>query len=684
MATSRTRCFLLLLPCLLTPAQALFSPLGDSLALVNTSKPIDGFSVQDKLVPCNGNLVLIDLDSDASFTSFPPQFTLQQCGTSPAAQRIQQFTVDPVWGQVSLLSPPPYLFPATCMDGGGSNANISVYPWLCRNVSDPIHSNQRWTFSGGRVFLNSSSPKYPLPPEGLCISAGLPGQAPVLEVGLVLAPCDSTPSAIASQSFSLSGDGTIRHTPTGLCIDAGVIGRTLTWNGAKWTSAKITPKACPDAGNPALLPRDRIGAYTVGHTSKAGDPTKDRLLIVGGDDTSNNMYWSDDCGKTFNCFDGSQPWTTFGVSYAPLITLDALPGSPLVMAGGFDNLAGGGVALSTALYYTFDGGAGTWQQGYDLPTSSVFPGSLTQDRSTVYLFGGADDGYAVWTLDETNYNTTGFTQIPGSANSQGGDVGRRVYIRGKVSGGCFFATDFSPGVLWGGVPRVPSVSSSNQFSVASSATGPWATFSAPWAARASAAVVSSRDGTLAYVAGGVDFANGVPTGAVLTDAWAVDAGVCLLGSNGQVCSGHGTPSLDTVTCSCDPGFDSTPTCDGLPSLSPSSTATPTRSPTRSAKATATRAPLPPPSASGGATTGGLSPGAAAGLTVSLLVVAGLGVSLWVVKFGGATVLSALTKRVGLFGGAVAGEQASLLRAPGRGSPTQPLSTAAAAARFAQG
>lgn len=285
----------------ITPSRSLFFPLGDPLALVNTSKPGDGFSVQDKLVPCNSHLVLIDLDSDASFKAFPPQFTLQRCGSSPASQRIQRFAVDPL-GQVSLQSPPPYLYAdGTCVDGGGATVNTSVYPWHCRDVTDPKHSNQRWTFAGDRMLLNFSSSHYPLPLGGLCVAAGLPGQAPVLEAGLALAPCD--PASSASQSFSLSEDGTIRHASTGLCIDAGVIGRTLTWDGTTWKSARIEPKACPDAGNPALLPRDRIGAYTVGHTV---GPSGDRLLVVGGDDTSNNMFWSDNCGKTWNCYDGDQ------------------------------------------------------------------------------------------------------------------------------------------------------------------------------------------------------------------------------------------------------------------------------------------------------------------------------------------------------------------------------------------
>ena len=99
------------------------------------------------------------------------------------------------------------------------------------------------------------------------------------------------------------------------------------------------------------------------------------------------------------CFDGPQPWTTFGKSFAPILTLDALPGSPLIIAGGFDNTPSAnhdGVELTSALYYAFDGGAGTWARGYDLPVIGIFPGQIAQDTSSVYLFTNATNGFAVW------------------------------------------------------------------------------------------------------------------------------------------------------------------------------------------------------------------------------------------------------------------------------------------------
>jgi hypothetical protein len=659
---------------LLLAAAAQFTPLGDPQALANTSKPGDGFSVEDKLVPCNNKLVLIDLDSDESFAAFPPQITLQRCGTAAAAQSIQTWAYNPDTSfQLSLLAPPPYLYPdgGTCMDQGGVTVNVSVYPWHCRDPADPVHSNQWWELDPAARRLRSLSqgPKYNPAGESFCLAAGVPGQEAKVEVGLVMALCDDASDA---QDFvfvdeSGGGSGYIQHGPSGLCVDAGVIGRALTWNGAAWSSTRIVPKPCPDSGNPALLPRDRVGTYTVGTTKIDGNPAKgDRLVIIGGDDQSNNVYWSDNCGVVWNCFDGQEPWTKAGKSFAPIETLSALPGSPLIMGGGFDNVnPGGGLRPSAKMYYTFTGGAGTWLPAYDLPLSGVFPGMLAQDWSRVYLFGNASTGFAVWALDEDNYNTSGWELLPGSAEGSGGDVGRRLYLQGAVSGGCFFATDANPGELWGGArdPTLPPLSSSSTFYTAASATGPWVAGTAPWAPRSSAAVVLASDRRSAIVAGGVVFAQGAPTGEVLSDAWAVDASVCLLGAGGAVCGGHGTPDLGTVTCACSPGFGGSPVCD------PSS-ASPSKPPSPSAAARATPTPQPPAPGSGGgsaaaAAGGALSPGASAGLALGLLVLAlGGGAWAWAAYGGGGPVMAAWAKSAGGLwggGGGGGGERASLLR-----------------------
>ena len=550
-------------------AEAQFAMLvGDALALVNTSKPGDGFSVQDKMLPCNNGLVLVDLDSDLAVNcvppACPPPATLQQCSNSAAARRIQQWNkrgAGPglALTQLSLAAPPPYFFSdGTCMDQGGVFNGSFAYGWHCRDPADPAHSNQWWTISpDGRLYSNATAAKYK---KGLCLTAGGPGVAPRLEVELTMQPCDVAADA---QTFAFSDvDGTLRHVSTNLCVDAGVIGRTVTWDGKAWSARRIIPHACPDAGNPALLPRDRVGTYTVGRTKIDGDPAKgDRLIVIGGDDSSNNVFVSDNCGIDWTCFDGDQPWTTFGLSYAPVLTLDALPGAPLIMAGGLANTLGG-AEPSSALYYALDGGAGTWQRGYDLPYAGVFPGAIAQDRSTVYVFGNATTGFDVWSVDESTYNTSGFALVPGSAFAQGADVGRREYVRGAVSGGCWFATDFSPGDLWAaqrtsGTP----IASSNTVFVARAATGPWASYTAPWTPRASAAVVLSRDGTQVFVAGGVGFAGGAPTGEVFADVWSIDARVCLLAaSNGAVCGGHGAANLSDVSCACDAAWSGDDRC----------------------------------------------------------------------------------------------------------------------------
>ena len=47
----------------------------------------------------------------------------------------------------------------------------------------------------------------------------------------------------------------------------------------------------------------------------------DGLVVIGGDDSSNNVYWSDNCGTDWFCFDGDQPWTApRGSKAAPIAT----------------------------------------------------------------------------------------------------------------------------------------------------------------------------------------------------------------------------------------------------------------------------------------------------------------------------------------------------------------------------
>ena len=150
----------------------------------------------------------------------------------------------------------------------------------------------------------------------------------------------------------------------------------------------------------------------------------------------------------------------------------------------------------------------------------------------------------------------GWKQIPGALD---GADGRKVFIRGTQPGsGCWFSTDYLAEDLW--VFFEPAVQSTNAFFTSPSAIGPWTNWSAiglfaPWSPRASAAVASSHRATVAWVASGMKFIDGNPVfGSGLGDVWQVDAGICLLGpANGKVCSGAGTPNLDSVTCACDVG-----------------------------------------------------------------------------------------------------------------------------------
>lgn len=101
-----------------------------------------------------------------------------------------------------------------------------------------------------------------------------------------------------------------------------------------------------------------------------------------------------------------------------------------------------------------------------------------------------------------------------------------------------------------------SAASTRATSIALDAGGPWAEAGpVPWRSRASAALPSNPDGTLAIFASGLAFSGGVPSVPVHGDVRAVDASVCLLHPNGAVCGGRGAPDLGAVTCACDPGYE---------------------------------------------------------------------------------------------------------------------------------
>src|SRR4051794_40258296 len=75
---------------------------------------------------------------------------------------------------------------------------------------------------------------------------------------------------------------------------------------APWTVNVITASVCSDPADPApLLPRSSgYAVFTVPNNVTLGD----RLIVVGGDNLQNHVYYSDDCGLSWQCYDGPQEW----------------------------------------------------------------------------------------------------------------------------------------------------------------------------------------------------------------------------------------------------------------------------------------------------------------------------------------------------------------------------------------
>jgi hypothetical protein len=128
-----------------------------------------------------------------------------------------------------------------------------------------------------------------------------------------------------------------------------------------WTKSTLVALPCPDSGQGGLLPRDE-GTYTVGQTY---GPSGDRLLIIGGAAAStaeNNVYYSDDCGLTWKCYDGQQTWNSR--IYSPVLhSPGIIPGDPVMMAGGITlvNRDPPQYLFSIAMFLSYDLGI-HWQR----------------------------------------------------------------------------------------------------------------------------------------------------------------------------------------------------------------------------------------------------------------------------------------------------------------------------------
>ncbi len=377
-----------------------------------------------------------------------------------------------------------------------------------------------------------------------------------------------------------------------------------------WTKYPLVANVCPDDGEGSLLPRD--SGYSVGSTS--GPDGTDRLLIVGGSLGDNNVYYSDNCGKSWDCHDGNQLWNPRSFSPA-LHPKGIFPGDPIMLMGGLSEEQIFSVMHTQSYNFGIDwtrpyctktdqcahplnvpdtyGSCSDpvwYKHCYLLPAVPALSGSVAYDTTTMYLFLEKEDvggNGTVYYLNRSNY-ATGWSVLRGAGD---GGFGRKVFIRGGApNSGCWFSNDVLAEDLF--YYYIPGAMGSNSFMTAPAASGPWTQWDnlAPWTPRAGGALAASDVKSAAWYGGGSAYIDGDLSEPTFSDVWQIDVGVCLLGSGGKVCSGHGSADLFNVVCSCDAGFTG-PRC-----------------------------------ASGSAAAKGLSPGAAAAIALSVIaVVAGGGV-----------------------------------------------------------
>jgi hypothetical protein len=223
--------------------------------------------------------------------------------------------------------------------------------------------------------------------------------------------------------------------------------------GSTWNGMEVNSSApCFGSANPnvPLVPRDN--AYAVGIVNNRGVGGGDRIIVLGGDATENNVYFSDDSGLTFSCYDGAQIWSARGYALIAHPT-GIFPGDPVFLMGGYVNES----VPSIGIFVNTGDGTANWARPtctpgscaqvcsdapgtYCLP-STVLPGQVAWTWDTMYLW--SDD--AVNTVFELNAASYGQGWAVTGASATSGVPGtRRVFIKGpNVGSGCFFSTDFT-------------------------------------------------------------------------------------------------------------------------------------------------------------------------------------------------------------------------------------------------
>ena len=232
-----------------------------------------------------------------------------------------------------------------------------------------------------------------------------------------------------------------------------------------WSKDPLVALPCPDSGEGGLVPRET--GYVIGQTK--GPFGGDRLLVLGGAasgslDDENNVYFSDDCGRTWSCYDGEQVWQPRDFA-AVALPSGVLPYDPTVMAGGLVEAGPGDYEFSIAFLLSYDGGV-SWQRPecgsiddcrYKLPVPDTFgrclaldggnyyqhcfmlpeapltSGAMAADWTTLYAWYEPEDTDddanlgRVYYLNASNFNS-GWSQLPG-AHYGGMDGGRKVGYR---------------------------------------------------------------------------------------------------------------------------------------------------------------------------------------------------------------------------------------------------------------
>jgi hypothetical protein len=326
--------------------------------------------------------------------------------------------------------------------------------------------------------------------------------------------------------------------------------------GVTWSAGtRILGGTCIN-GN--LLPRD--AGYSVGTAPPNASGGPDRILVLGGDFSEKNVYYSDDEGVSFSCISAPEAWAPRERGWTARIP--SLPGTVFM---------GGGITVggpSNGLFMSVDDGA-SWSRpqcasvadcrnsivdgvdtAFTMPDSPSTPGAVVADDTSIWFLPDHPvSGAFVYWLNSTNV-ASGWSPV--AANSSG-MFGRKVWLASSTPGrGCFFSTDIGAEDLY---LKSTGANSSNGWSTARSPAGPWTVGSipAPWAPRAGAVVLGL--GRTAIVGAGMDLINGQWSLPIFGDVWGVDASACLLAPNGQVCSGHGSADLDSLQCACDEAYD---------------------------------------------------------------------------------------------------------------------------------